>query len=168
MTTATAHPDRRLIYPDRRLISSEDVQGTDVYGVGEEAIGDIDHLLIEKVSGRVSYAVMSFGGFLGLGHSHYPIPWSALKYDTALGGYRTASPSLSSEMLQSSATILGRIVTGKLGRMSIMARPSTGTIAVLELGHDATTNRGHVLMPAIIMWLLGVPLVVIVLLYLIF
>jgi hypothetical protein len=52
-------------------------------------IGEIDHLLIEKISGRVSYAVMSFGGFLGLGHSHYPIPWSALKYDTALNGYRT-------------------------------------------------------------------------------
>ena len=82
MTKSTAHPDHRLI-------SSEDVHGTNVYGVGDEAIGEIDHLLIEKVSGRVSYAVMSFGGFLGLGHSHYPIPWSALKYDTALGGYRT-------------------------------------------------------------------------------
>ena len=64
---ATAHPDRRLI-------SSEDVQGTEVYGPGDKAIGEIDHLLIEKVSGRVTYAVMSFGGFLGLGHSHYPIP----------------------------------------------------------------------------------------------
>jgi hypothetical protein len=82
MTKATAHPDRRLI-------SSEDVQGTDVYGIGDEVIGEIDHLLIEKVSGHVSYAVMSFGGFLGLGHSHYPIPWSVLKYDTGLGGYRT-------------------------------------------------------------------------------
>src|SRR3546814_6047908 len=49
----------------RALISSEDVQGTEVYGVGDEAIGEIDHLLIEKVSGRVAYAVMSFGGFLG-------------------------------------------------------------------------------------------------------
>ena len=82
MTKATAHPDRRLI-------SSEDVQGTDVYGVGDEVIGEIDHLLIEKVSGRVTYAVMSFGGILGLGHSHYPIPWAALKYDTGLGGFRT-------------------------------------------------------------------------------
>jgi hypothetical protein len=82
MAQATAHPDRRLI-------SSEDVQGTNVYGVGDEAVGEIDHLLIDKVSGRVVYAVMSFGGFLGLGHSHYPIPWSALKYDTNLGGYRT-------------------------------------------------------------------------------
>jgi PRC-barrel domain protein len=79
---ATAHPDRRLI-------SSEDVQGTEVYGAGDKAIGEIDHLLIEKVSGRVTYAVMSFGGFLGLGHSHYPIPWAALKYETNLGGYRT-------------------------------------------------------------------------------
>ena len=65
MAKATAHPDRRLI-------SSEDVQGTNVYGIGDEAIGEIDHLLIEKVSGRVAYAVMSFGGFLGLAHSHYP------------------------------------------------------------------------------------------------
>ena len=82
MTQATVHPDRRLI-------SSEDVEGTDVYGAGDEVIGEIDPLLIEKVSGRVSYAVMSFGGFLGLGHSHYPIPWSALKYDPSLEGYRT-------------------------------------------------------------------------------
>jgi hypothetical protein len=82
MAQATAHPDRRLI-------SSEDVQGTEVYGIEDEAIGQIDHLLIEKISGRVAYAAMSFGGFLGLAHSHYPIPWSALKYDTALQGYRT-------------------------------------------------------------------------------
>jgi hypothetical protein len=45
--------------------------------------------MIDKVSGRVTYAVMSFGGFLGLGHSHYPIPWGALKYDTKLDGYVT-------------------------------------------------------------------------------
>src|SRR6478752_1673095 len=82
MAQATAHPDRRLI-------SSEDVQGTDVYGIGDEAICQIDHLLIEKISGRVAYAVMSFGGFLGLAHSHYPVPWSALKYDTSLEGYVT-------------------------------------------------------------------------------
>src|SRR6187399_470019 len=68
MAKATAHPDRRLI-------SSEDVQGTNVYGIGDESIGEIDHLLIDKVSGRVLNSVMSFGGFLGLGHSHYPIPW---------------------------------------------------------------------------------------------
>ena len=58
MTThSTAHPDHRLI-------SSEDVEGTDVYGIEDESIGSIDHLLIEKITGRVAYAVMSFGGFL--------------------------------------------------------------------------------------------------------
>src|SRR4029078_12627344 len=82
MAKATAHPDHRLI-------SSEDVQGTLVYGPGDEEVGEIDHLLIEKVSGRVVYAVMSFGGFLGLAHSHYPVPWGALKYDPGLRGYHT-------------------------------------------------------------------------------
>lgn len=77
------------VHPDHQLISSEDVQGTNVYGLGKETIGEIDHLMIDKASGRVTYAVMSFGGFLGLGHSHYPIPWAALKYDSAVGGYRT-------------------------------------------------------------------------------
>jgi len=80
---------RATVHPDHRLISSEDVHGTDVIGASDEVIGEIDHLLIEKVSGRVAYAVMSFGGILGLAHSHYPIPWSALKYDAAVGGYRT-------------------------------------------------------------------------------
>jgi hypothetical protein len=42
-----------------------------------------------KTTGRVSYAVLSFGGFLGIGDDHYPLPWQSLKYDTNLGGYRT-------------------------------------------------------------------------------
>ena len=82
MARATAHPDHQCI-------SSEDIQGTEVYGAGGKNIGEIDHLIIDKVSGRVAYAVMSFGGFVGLGHSHYPIPWGALTYDTSLGGFRT-------------------------------------------------------------------------------
>ncbi len=83
MATSTVHPNHQFI-------SSEDVEGTAVYGLGSEKVGDIDHLMIDKLSGRIIYAVMSFGGFLGLGHSHYPVPWGALKYDTSLGGYRTA------------------------------------------------------------------------------
>jgi len=82
MAGATAHPNQQLI-------SSEDVEGTEVYGPDGNNIGQIDHLMIDKVSGRVAYAVMSFGGFLGLGHSHYPVPWGALTYDTTLGGFRT-------------------------------------------------------------------------------
>jgi sporulation protein YlmC with PRC-barrel domain len=82
MARATAHPNHQLI-------SSEDVEGTNVYGVDGKKIGEIDHLMIDKISGRVTYAVISFGGFLGLGHSHYPVPWAALKYDPNLGGYIT-------------------------------------------------------------------------------
>jgi len=45
--------------------------------------------MIDKVTGKVSYAVLSFGGFLGIGDDHNPLPWQSLKYDTNLGGYRT-------------------------------------------------------------------------------
>ena len=62
------------VHPNHQLISSERVQGTSVYSPNRDEIGSIDHLMIDKVSGKITYAVMSFGGFLGLGHSHYPIP----------------------------------------------------------------------------------------------
>jgi sporulation protein YlmC with PRC-barrel domain len=80
---------RATQHPDHQLISSEDVEGTAVYGAGAKKIGEVDHLMIDKTSGRVGYAVVSFGGFMGLGHSHYPVPWSSLHYDTSLDGFRT-------------------------------------------------------------------------------
>jgi sporulation protein YlmC with PRC-barrel domain len=76
-------------HPNHQLISSEDVEGTEVYDMAGKHIGEVDHLMIDKVSGRVGYGVISFGGFMGLGHSHYPVPWGALKYDTSLSGFRT-------------------------------------------------------------------------------
>src|SRR5262245_63474063 len=82
MASATDHPNHQLI-------SSEDVEGTNVYDMKGNKIGEIDHLMVDKISGRVTYAVMSFGGFLGLGHSHYPLPWGALRYNTRLLGYET-------------------------------------------------------------------------------
>ena len=77
-------------HPDHDLISSEQVEGTDVFDRKGERVGKIDHLMIDKKTGSVTYAVMSFGGFMGLGHNHYPLPWSALSYDTGIEGYRTA------------------------------------------------------------------------------
>lgn len=71
------------------LIGSDKVEGTAVYGSDREQIGSIERVMIDKVSGKISYAVLSFGGFLGIGHDHYPLPWSSLKYDTSLGGYIT-------------------------------------------------------------------------------
>src|SRR5664280_765383 len=71
------------------LIGSDKVEGTAVYGANDTKIGSIERVMIDKKSGRVSYAVLSFGGFLGIGDDHYPLPWQSLKYDTNLGGYRT-------------------------------------------------------------------------------
>jgi PRC-barrel domain protein len=71
------------------LIGSDKVEGTAVYGADTQKIGSIERIMIDKVSGRVSYAVLSFGGFLGIGDDHYPLPWQSLKYDTGLGGYVT-------------------------------------------------------------------------------
>lgn len=71
------------------LIGSDKVEGTVVYGADEQKIGEIERVMIEKVGGKVAYAVLSFGGFLGIGEDYYPVPWPILTYDTRLGGYRT-------------------------------------------------------------------------------
>ena len=71
------------------LIGSDKVEGTAVYGADRNKIGSIERVMIDKPSGKVSYAVLSFGGFLGIGDEHYPLPWQSLKYDTSLGGYVT-------------------------------------------------------------------------------
>ncbi|MGJ4888818.1 PRC-barrel domain-containing protein [Bradyrhizobium sp. HKCCYLRH3099] len=71
------------------LIGSDKVEGTAVYGADDTKIGTIERVMIDKLSGRVSYVVLGFGGFLGLGNDHYPLPWQSLKYDTRLGGYVT-------------------------------------------------------------------------------
>ena len=74
---------------NQNLIESSKVDGTRVFSANGEEAGHIDHLLIDKPSGKIAYAVMTFGGLWGLGSDTHPIPWSALDYDTELGGYRT-------------------------------------------------------------------------------
>jgi sporulation protein YlmC with PRC-barrel domain len=69
------------------VISSDKVEGTSVYNVAGEKLGSIDDLMIDKISGQVRYAVLEFGGFLGMGTDRYPIPWKVLKYSTDKGGY---------------------------------------------------------------------------------
>jgi len=71
------------------LIESDRVEGTTVYDPQGNNIGSIKRLMIEKLSGRVAYAVMSFGALLGMGSEEHAVPWSKLTYDTSLGGYRT-------------------------------------------------------------------------------
>ncbi len=70
------------------LIGSDKVEGTALYGADDQKIGSVQRVMIDKISGKVSYAVISFGGFMGIGEDYYPMPWPNLKYDTRLGGYR--------------------------------------------------------------------------------
>src|ERR1700709_96146 len=84
--------NRRTVMSEREhgnLIGSDKVEGTDVYGANNEKIGSVERLMIDKKSGQVSYAVLAFGGFLGMGEDLYPLPRNSLTYDTDLGGYKT-------------------------------------------------------------------------------
>jgi sporulation protein YlmC with PRC-barrel domain len=69
------------------LIEASKVQGTDVFNPHGEKLGVIDDVMIDKRSGQAAYAIMSFGGFLGMGGDYYPIPWAKLRYDVKAGGY---------------------------------------------------------------------------------
>jgi sporulation protein YlmC with PRC-barrel domain len=69
------------------LIAAEKVNGTNVYNPSGDKLGSVEDIMIDKASGRAIYAVMSFGGFLGMGEKQHPLPWSALNYDERKGGY---------------------------------------------------------------------------------
>ena len=70
-----------------QLISADKVTGTTVYNSAGDNLGSIHDLMIDKRGGRVAYAVMSFGGFLGIGEKYHPLPWHVLTYDEDKGGY---------------------------------------------------------------------------------
>jgi len=69
------------------LIASDKVEGTSVYNRAGDKLGSVYNFMVHKRSGQVAYAVLSFGGFLGMGASYHPLPWKELTYDTQLGGY---------------------------------------------------------------------------------
>ena len=80
-------PETETLKP-HTLIASDRVEGTAVRRADGEKIGTIQRLMIDKLSGNVAYAVLSFGGFLGMGQKHLPIPWARLHYDRVLGAYQ--------------------------------------------------------------------------------
>jgi PRC-barrel domain len=105
------------------LIESDRVEGTTVYDPAGNNIGSIKRLMIEKISGRVAYAVMSFGGFLGLGAEEHAVPWSKLTYDTNLGGYRS---DLTEQQLQGAPAFSRelRIIRRQLADLTRRAEPA--------------------------------------------
>ena len=68
--------------PGPAIMGADTLLGNDVYNTAEEDLGDIKELMIEMSTGRVEYAVLSFGGFLGMGDKLFAVPWAALKLDT--------------------------------------------------------------------------------------
>src|SRR4029078_9669496 len=74
-------------HESRRLIASDKVEGTKVRRPNGETVGEIMRVMIEKRTGQVAYAVMSFGGFLGIGSDFYPLPWDRLTYNPRLDAY---------------------------------------------------------------------------------
>lgn len=70
-----------------RLIAASKVNGTTVYNTAGEKLGSVYDVMIDKRSGKAEYAILSFGGFLGIGDSYHPLPWQSLTYDERQGGY---------------------------------------------------------------------------------
>lgn len=78
MTTATGHTS---------AIRAKKVIGTNVKNATGEKIGEIEDVVLDKLSNNIMFAIVGFGGFLGLGEKFHPVPWSALNYDESEGGY---------------------------------------------------------------------------------
>jgi sporulation protein YlmC with PRC-barrel domain len=70
-----------------RLIAASKVSGTAVYNTAGESLGSVYDVMLDKASGRADYAIISFGGFLGIGERYHPLPWNQLTYDPQAGGF---------------------------------------------------------------------------------
>ncbi len=68
--------------PGPRLMGANTLDGNDVYNKEDEDLGDIKEIMLDVPTGRVAYAVLSFGGFLGMGDKLFAVPWTALQLDT--------------------------------------------------------------------------------------
>lgn len=99
---ATHQAQTTIMDDAHALISSRRVEGTPVYNAAGERLGSIHSVMIDKRSGKVAYAVMSFGGFLGVREHVHPVPWEKLTYDVDHDGYRV---DLTREQLKDAPTL---------------------------------------------------------------
>src|SRR5476649_1925003 len=98
-----------------QLIASDRVEGTAVRRPNGDRIGHVERLMIDKVSGKVSYAILSFGGFLGMGTSLLPLPWARLTYNTRFEAYQLDIDD--EELRRAPSFRVDRISTGAIARM---------------------------------------------------
>lgn len=87
----------------RDQIRASSVSGTSVYNASGEKLGHIDDIVLNKRDGKATVAIMSFGGFLGIGESYHPLPWESLTYDPSKEGYVV---NVSREQLEGAPTYL--------------------------------------------------------------
>ena len=115
-----------------QLIASDRVEGTAVRRPNGDMIGHIERLMIDKVSGQVSYAVMSSGGFLGMGAKLLPLPWGRLRYSPRFEAYEpTSSTSMRTNCGARRRSARTRISIGAIGRRR---RNCTATTASRLIG----------------------------------
>jgi len=79
--TTGAGPDMRR-GPGPELMGAETLIGNDVVNAKDESLGSIKEIMLDMRSGKIGYAVLSFGGFLGMGEKLFAVPWTALALDT--------------------------------------------------------------------------------------
>ena len=68
--------------PGPRLMGADTLLGNDVYNLQDEDLGDIKEIMLDVPAGRISYAVLAYGGLLGIGEKLFAVPWEALTLDT--------------------------------------------------------------------------------------
>lgn len=83
------HPTPDNARSSGRLTKSDKESGKAVYGADKKKIGSIDHVMIDKSTSEIAYAVLSFGGFLGFGTDQFPVPWKVLRYDPNIDAYHS-------------------------------------------------------------------------------
>ena len=96
-----------------RLIASDKVEGTPVRHSNGDKVGTIERVMIDKRSGKVAYAVMSFGGFLGIGDEYRALPWSVLRYNEDLDAYEL---NVTDDQLRRAPALDPSWDTGRVGR----------------------------------------------------
>ncbi len=133
-----------------RLIAADQVQGTTIYNPNGDNLGSVEDVMIDKVTGKIAYAVVGFGGFLGIGNRHYPLPWEKLSYDPSMGGYVVDLDRSVLEGARPTRITMrwpGTIGPGTSRSMTITARVRIGTSCRNELscpGRDsASSGRYH-------------------------
>jgi hypothetical protein len=95
------------------LIASDKVEGTPVRRSNGDKVGTIERVMIDKRSGKVAYAVMSFGGFLGIGDEYHALPWSVLRYNENLDAYEL---NIAEDQLRGAPALASGWETGRFDR----------------------------------------------------